>query len=344
MKIKLFVNSPFQVLCAAEFMVCDLVSQAADFDLVLVATRPTNCAVQTEWVAKHLGLPFRRLASSCRVNALSVLDVTMRLRAEVAELSSGDVVVVGNPSYDLFADALARSTCDKRVVLDDGVVSIAYLEALSDGDMPQPIEGRGPLYRLLKAAVLAGVRTPDWRSVHWFTMFADSFPSISASTRNSFSVLRSLVQFEKHDDVVLFLGSPLVTDGLLSKDDYVLLCGSISRMLREEYPGASISYLKHRREAREDVVHSLFDSVEPSIGPVEARWIGGKALPRAVAGVISTALFSLSTLLENRTDVVCFWPLDGANYLRGRERIQRLRPLFDAVVARGAMRLREISI
>lgn len=326
MIVKVLVSSPFQVLCAAELISASksIFAEMPKYDVIILETTGEKSSSQAREAARILGLSYRLLGSERGNGIGSALGIYRSIRREISLLSENDGLVVGNPSYDLMADALGRAKCRWRVALDDGTVSISYLDAITRNKAPPTIEGRGLAYRKAKSLILGGLSLPDWGSVTWFTIFSSLFGPDSRVVPNSMVVSRSRCCFLRQSDHVIFLGSPLVTSGLLDEGDYFELCRRIVRKIRDLYPGKPVVYLKHRREALEGRAYDNFDLVEESVGPVEMRWFAGEAVPAVVAGVISTALFSLPLLLRGEAEVVAFLPKDANRLFAGNKRVRDL--------------------
>jgi hypothetical protein len=346
MRARIFVNSPLQVIGAWEFMGWLAECRGGgpvEFDVVLVNAGTDGSRRQTKDTADRLGIATRDIGRGGG-GVAAARERFALLRREVAELESDDLVAVGDPCFDLYLDALARTPTRHAWVLDDGVGNWRALNAVvACRRLPGPLDG-GRTRSTVKRLLVGGLRTPRRDALDWFSMFARYLPPHERIHQNGLDRLKSLSPATAASDDILFLGSPLVASGILSGEDYTALCREAARILEGRYPRARLVYLRHRREgAGEAGGMACFPVAQASTGPVELHWIDGSASPRAVAGVLSTALFTLAELLRGRSDVVSLWPGEGFDFMARRGQLGQLLPLFDVCHAEGSIDLVKIQ-
>lgn len=334
MTIKIFVHTPFQVICAAEFLAArehlDPVLQQGDFDLILVPTGDVNWN-QTKTTAERLGLKFRSLGGNRPLTLAGKLQKMYDFRNELRALTERDVLVIGNPGLNIFVNALGRLN-GEQWVLDDGLMTVHYLQTLAAGNEGGYQIEETLSSRVIERLLLGPRRRPDWRSIRWYTIFARYFPELPKVYQNELKDLRNKsIVHAVREDQVYFLGSPLVTGRIVSDSVYNVLCKEAANELRHRYPGCLLVYLCHRGEGeRESAVHHYFDIVRQSTGPVELTWLGGEeGFPRSVGGIMSTALISLSELLPDDAMVHAFWPAHEVQFIDKQIAPDQLLAVFD---------------
>lgn len=345
MQVKIFASSPLQVVCAAEFLASDICAAADRVDLFVVNSVSLSNARQTVETAVRCKLPFRQLGSVRQFPVLDRWRLFRAVRREVAELSEEDVLAVGNPAHDLFADALGRAGHARKYVLDDGVMTIRYLAGIAEGKKGWSGLSSTLPSRLTKKILIGASDDPDWSRLEWFSMFADYFPQLANVTLNDFSQLRSRQSDLSPESKVLFLGAPLASVGMYEKETYDHICRRAVALLRARYPDCELVYLCHRSEAdAESAARSRFDSIEVSSGPVELRWLEpGEHWPVAIAGVMSSALFSLREILPGWTNVHAFWPDETYPMKTPVRDPSDLHPVFEQSARLGKISLEVIS-
>ncbi|MGI9038203.1 MAG: hypothetical protein ACR2GQ_04985 [Gemmatimonadota bacterium] len=342
MRVKIFVNSPFQVIGAWEFMEAlpgFVRGSTPVFDLALLDAGTDTSVRQTRDTAARLGIPCRAIGSGAR-GVAGARELFRLMRAELGELASDDLVAVGDPCFDLYQDLLARTPTEIAWVLDDGVGNWRSLRAVVEGDpLPGPLRpgfARGVAKRL----VLGELRVPPRDRLRWFTLFARYLGEHEHVVQNRFTRLKAKSRLTAPSERVLFLGSPLVAAGIQSTSDYTAFCRQAAGTLAGRYPGAALTYLRHRREGPGEAAGAAhFPAVEDSMGPVELRWLGGSSPPRAVAGAFSTALFTLAELLRGTSDIICLWPGGGFEFMARRAQLNQLLPLFEIGHSEGSIEL-----
>lgn len=342
---KVLVNSPLQVINAWEFQqfLPDVRGRGvSDFQLIIVNAGSPRSIEQSRETADRLGLRFRTIGLSGH-GPMRVRKRFFQVRSEVGTLGAEDVIAVGDPSFDLYRDALARSRPAQAWVLDDGAGNWRYLKAATSGqDFPRLFK-TGVGRTLAKRLIIGPTRTPGWEELRWFSLFARYLPEHSRIYQNSLLRLKRRFNLVGDEDAALFLGSPLVSLGVLSGSDYAAFCRLVAARLAVCYPGARLTYIRHRAEDEEEHGAQYFDEVEESAGPIELRWLDGARPPRAVAGVFSTALFTLGELLRDRSGIVSFWPGDGFSLMAGGRHLLELFSLFESTHADGAIELEIIE-
>jgi hypothetical protein len=330
----IFVNSPFQMLSAAEFLFARAQDGWQDLPVIFLANGSARHNAQTRQVARALGLDFHELrpALNSFKRTKRALSVFM-CRAHLRRAAPGDPIVVGNPGYDVFADILARAPDRERWVLDDGALTVSFLDHMQT--FARPPQYRHTIDISVRKHLLRYKHT-NFDGVRIFTIFGAFFPEYPGIEQNSFALVKSLSDLSRRSRDVWFLGQPMVEKGIMTKNAYRDFCRRALTTLRDMYPESSICYMHHRDDgAAEMDCAGMFDNSFKLDLPIEAVWLEPYDVPMCVAGFCSTALFSLPHILTSHTDVISFWPRDLETGVLSRH---RSLAIMDDYVARAARR------
>lgn len=338
--IKILVNSPFQVVSAAEFLhFRRKAGLEEEVDLIFVHVGAPANLPQTIETARRLGLTLRFLDDRSTVPVLGKWRRFRLLRREIATLSSNDVLAIGYPAYVPFADALMRARCDEKWVLDEGVASVRFLQPLAEGEPGWQLRHDRLIGKVVNWLLLGNPKTPQWDKVKWFTIFAEYYPQLGNLVHNRLELLRTRSRLVSQSNDVIFLGSPLASSRVYEGATYERYCQQATALLRKCYPGCRVVYLRHRSEGVEEArVHRYFDVVQESRGPVELRWFDGHdEYPQAVGGILSTALITLAELLPRNSRIHMFAPPSNTAVLTGFRDPASLMNMFNEAARRGRL-------
>jgi hypothetical protein len=328
------VNSPLQVICAWEwegFLVEERKVSVPRVELVIVSS--SDSGQQTRLTATRLGMPYRVVDASGGM--LAARRLWRSAAREMDALEEEDIVAIGDPAYDLFRHVAASTRTQNLWVLDDGVATWRYLDAVVRGER-RPMEPRRSWRSFAKNAIVRQARPRRGAcEADWFSIFAPFQPRHPRIHVNALRRLKAFARAKTPRPSVVFLGSPVIEAGILTKADYISVCREATSSLRRTVPGAPLIYLRHRRERYREEIGAMFDQVEDSGGPVELEWLDAPAVPTHVAGVFSTGLLTLAFSMGSAVRVTVFWPTGSCSVGRRRGNIRRLRQLFEAAESRG---------
>ena len=193
------------------------------------------------------------------------------------------------------------------VVLDDGQATLrvnAHRVARHEGRRAPRLHAQIPRPRYDVQRVMAralGLRIGDLDRVTFFTLYDITPAGDDRLIRNDFSWLRGRFGAPRVVDCTLFLGTPLVEQGVVTHDTYV----GVLRQVREQC-GGELRYRPHPREDRAHVDQLIDDAgmqlveLESIIeyGLLAAGWC-----PARVVSTHSSALDTLRVVLGDATTV-----------------------------------------
>ena len=113
--------------------------------------------------------------------------------------------------------------------------------------------------------------------------------------QNDYSYMRTLVKGKDISSKIYFIGQPFVELGILNFEEYIIIIKKI--IFKYKLP---LLYIAHRREESVNLnrIKALgIEVIIPTL-PIEVFLIKLSAYPKAIIGVASTALFSISLIFE----------------------------------------------
>lgn len=139
--------------------------------------------------------------------------------------------------------------------------------------------------------------TKDYKN---FTIFSNF---IKDSIGHNFNHIKNEKICKINKDEIYIIGSPVVEDGIIEKDEYLKLITRIVNKFIEK----KIVYVEHRREEREKLVdldnYKYLDIKNFGI-PIEVYFLENGIKPINIASLYSTALITLSLIFD---DLECFY-------------------------------------
>ena len=143
------------------------------------------------------------------------------------------------------------------------------------------------------------------RAVTFFTTYNLDVAKQDALVRHEYTHLRASVHERSQEDLVIFLGQPLVSQGYMSEQCYIALLQAVARHL-----GAGpVLYVPHPRESDEEAERcggAVGWTVRRLLGPIELELATRPHHPRALASFFCSALETCSILFAGQVPVKAF--------------------------------------
>jgi hypothetical protein len=148
----------------------------------------------------------------------------------------------------------------------------------------------------------------DWdltriRSLTFFTSYDLTLTAEDSAVRNRYAFWRRRLRSVAREDVVYFLGQPLVEDGYLTLNAYLSALAKVNA----HYRGERFLYLTHRREADAKLaaVRAMGISVESFDLPIELQMLN-VSTPRELSSFFSSALDNCRIIWGESLNVTAF--------------------------------------
>lgn len=294
------LNSPFQALSAFECL--RFRSDREEHKIIHVHSGTQNSIAQTHATLDHLSLYRKNITPSGSSRLARFYSILKQTREMVASLGENDALVIGNISYDVFADAASRSHAGKKVALDDGLKTVLLWSAAGGG-----AENKTSTIQKLKKCIL-GLSQPDLSSLEYFSLFKGQEPEWAFTTRNEFQSLHDRVTPSGQEQIII-LGQPIMEKVLSTNRKVALQFEKNIEGLVSQFPGAALKYYAHRNgdfNKIPDVIDRSGDVVYPDV-PIELFLLAEKIRPVALTGFYSTALFSIAQIFRSLAPAVVFF-------------------------------------
>lgn len=141
---------------------------------------------------------------------------------------------------------------------------------------------------------LCFLKTLKKHNIYFFSIF-NLKSVIDKLILNDYSYIRSLVKYKNISNKIYFIGQPVIELNILSLKEYI----NVIKKITSKYNSPFI-YIAHRREKsiNLDVIKSLgIEIIVPTL-PIEVFLIKHLEYPKAIIGVSSTALLTISLMFE----------------------------------------------
>ena len=200
---------------------------------------------------------------------------------------------------------------EKLYLVDDGTITISIYEKL--------IKRFSSKFNIKKIRFyFFGLRTELVKELNYFTIFKLAPKENIEIIHNNYKYLKKKYNTEsfKHEEVVYFLGQPLVENGLLREEDYQ----KYMRAIVKYFKGKKIIYIPHRSEINfKNITPFINDDfiVQESTIPVELLFLEKRIIPYAITSFVSTALFTLEEIFYEKTKIISF-KIDMEKFLKER--------------------------
>lgn len=296
------LNSPFQALSAFEHL--RFRGNQHRYKIIHVQSGTRNSVVQTSATLDRLSLRRENIKSSGRSRLIRFYSMLKKTREIVESLEEKDELVVGNPSYDVFADAISRSRAGKTVALDDGLKTVLVWRNFNSS-----AEDEIRFLQNLKESMF-GLSRPDFRLLEYFSLFQGQEPEWAFAKKNEFLSLQGLTTPDGQEQIII-LGQPIVEKVSSSNRKVALQFEKNLEKMVSQFPKADLKYYAHRNEDFSKIPRGIKKAGEvvcPDL-PVELFLLKEKIRPIAVVGFYSTALFSVPQIFRSSApSVMVFLP------------------------------------
>jgi hypothetical protein len=218
-------------------------------------------------------------------------SVLKKTRQIAENLEKTDTLVIGNLSYDIFADAISRSSAGRNIVLDDGLKTVLLWSAFEG-----ITEDKTLASQKLKEYIF-GLARPDSPSLEYFSLFEGQKPDWAFAKKNEFQSLQEILTPSGQEQIII-LGQPSMEQNIASNRKIALSFKKQVEKVLGQFPRAELKYYAHRNSDLKkvyDIVGAAADIVCPDM-PVELYLLNKKVRPVALIGFYSTALFSIAQI------------------------------------------------
>ena len=303
--ILVLVSSPFQYLCAVEYLKCCGITAP-----VIVADGSASCINS----AKQLQLLYTTFLPAQLIHVVLQKqgDLTERIASYswlVAEFTaiSFDAVLIGDIRQQWMQDIACAVSSKRVVVVDDGAATLAlhdYVLKPNDFLLPVSMYQSAPVRRkfALQIKKAQGLALQQ-KKVSIFSIY--NLGSASEGLKNEFRALMSgfcaVEQDEWH-----FIGSPVVEKGIISE---ALYNKAVEDALAECPVSARAVYYVHRAEdvtVKQRYLMDLGYEIRTNDLPYEMHLVEQSLKPRWITGLHSTCLFNLKLMFGTSFPARCY--------------------------------------
>ena len=238
-----------------------------------------------------------------------------------AEHGPCEHLFVGDYAFDLMRHFANAIHAHRKIILDDGNSTLLIDRARRERRRPYflPAGFSGRAKHFVKSA-LCGMRARLAEDVDYFTIYqldsAGAGPRTDV-TPNRYNYFRRPLLAARQTDETLFLGAPMSEKDLITEEAYLDYLGRALGHLGDR----SISYLPHRKEdpAKLAAIESRFGvGIGDAPMPFEYRLCYSGAVPKCIAGFVTSAFDTSRVLVGDRVPIRAFWidPHDCAPSIR----------------------------
>lgn len=221
------------------------------------------------------------------------------------KLGRVDNLVLGNLLQGYMQHFANRVRAKRIVLLDDGTDTLRVCASRNVVERG-PASGRVTFLRRTKDYMRKAF--VDWdltriRSLTFFTSYDLTLPAEDSAVGNRYAFWRQRLKSVAREDVVYFLGQPLVEDGYLTLNAYL---NALAKVIAH-YQGERFLYLTHRREADTKLaaVRAMGISVESFDLPIELQMLN-VSTPRELSSFFSSALDNCRIIWGESLKVTAF--------------------------------------
>lgn len=297
----ILVASPFQYLCALEFIHAQQDLTPGEQHLVLMGEMEPHSVEQVRALAQ--GSPVTRLlrtGDQIRGTLAERIGAYADLLPQLA--ASYDETLIGDLRLPWIQDLACAIPTGRLVMVDDGAATLPIYDfILKDSDWRLPLYLGDPDHPrraeadAIKASLGLAPRTLD---LELFTLF--DLPG-GRGGHNRFARLRAAHPLpERVGAAWHFLGSPLAEKGLMGPEEYLSV---LTDAARRAPAGATAVYFPHRAENMADKAADLAAlgyRVHPSDRPYELWLLEQDELPLEITGFASTTHFNIGVIFGDR--------------------------------------------
>ena len=274
-KAFVFVESPFQLLCAFEAV--NYFNVEGEFFIRLNNNDVNNHQLYN--VAKELNIKNINYIFIPQKRYFNILIKTIYL-LKIIKLNSYDYYFIGDYLSNFIKQLIRFMPLKKIVLLDDGVATFKVQKELNKNNLPLTL----------------------------FTIFnIRPINNKQLIIHNSFKALKSRYSSAKKKEIDIFIGGKLINIGLLDSSIYI----KILKNTLKDSKGNKILYFPHRGESKKflnDISNLKNIELVYSELPIELYLLKYQIFPNNIYSIISTVLFSLSIIYE-KANIIAYKPI-----------------------------------
>ena len=301
------ISSPFQVLCAYE-AIQEL--DIRDYSIIAVYDDGDPRTKQLFSVLDYFGLVYQKFSNYPHVWTCELLKSTswfgFPIKRKVKRAFVGDFRNI--VCIELAFACLNRNS--SLIYLDDGNATINHLEGLHRFNRKESCF-------FIALRMIAFFRKIDMGSVY-YTIFSD-IPSIFFCKQNALNSLRTNVSAISKNGIY-FIGTNsegYCDDQNLSLKQYFNCLENVLKTFKENHPKTECYYVFHGRDLHVEETNAILDKCGFCAlrlnEIVEMYFVRNKIHPEAVAGFMSSALYTIK-LISPDADIVSFMQEGNLSY------------------------------
>jgi hypothetical protein len=292
MKAYYFVITPLNYLCAEEFK-HKFSNNYNEHVLIILADYPKTIKqikkiITIENWDAVLFLFENNFIRSNNVISFSA-HVLKRAKKLKAIITKNDIssIILGNMNNNYCRFIYRHFKGDSSYIIDDGFVTVFHKHQTSNN-----LKNKEKIKKLGKGYIeklILNVSKIKWENLSFFSIF-----NTDRNVSNRFDLLKSKLKSYKPVNQVFFIGQPLVAYDLVSEETYISTVNKIFSEFTSR--GYECFYLPHRINTNENIPsHWKTKSFDY---PIECYPVFNNTVPEAFFSFYSTAIFSLSLILD----------------------------------------------
>ncbi|WP_394221926.1 hypothetical protein [Alteromonas gracilis] len=307
--ILLLITSPFQYLCAQEFLHQFGLSERR----IIVVNGATFCDNSLRQIDRLHSNLVNVEEIKLEIPTNTSLEERIKPYAKLVDCLREyefERVLVGDLREIWMQDVACCLSCSDIILVDDGAATNVLTEKLiAPNNFALPIA----LHQQMPSRKEEAERIKrklglflENKNINLFSIFP--FPQYENTSRNHLNVLRDL--FNKHHASqkmeLHFIGSPVIEKRIVSESAYFEF---ISHARRDMGDGQIPIYFAHRAEninSKRDFLEQLGFQVEFHEEPYELACAIQGRVPAQIFGMHSTSLFNMKTLFGGKIKAVCY--------------------------------------
>jgi hypothetical protein len=305
MSTLVLVSSPFQYLCAVEFLKCRDIAGP-----VIIIDGSSHCINSAKQLsALYSAFPPTQLIN---IKLLKQGDLTDRIASyswianDLVAINFG-VVLIGDIREQWMQDIACSVSSQEIMLVDDGAATLVLHDFVLKPNgflLPMSMYKSDPVRRdfAMQIKKAQGLLLQQ-KKVSIFSIY--DFGSASAGLKNEFRALMNGFSALEHDEWH-FIGSPVVEKGIISK---ALYNKAVEDALFDSPVSARAIYYVHRSEDMTLKQHYLTDlgyEIRTNDLPYELHLVEQSMKPRWIAGLHSTCLFNLKLMFGTDFPARCY--------------------------------------
>jgi len=201
------------------------------------------------------------------------------------EIKSISNIFVGEYRSDHVNHIVNIFNYKKVYLLDDGLAQLYYHKEINN--IPYRVKLRQLFYRFISYRL----KPIDYT---FFTIY--NIPNVKI-IKNRYTFFKRYISSKKVENIVYFIGQPLVELKIINQKEYIELLSKI----RDRYRGVEFIYILHRREKKENIEKASLDlnfKYQEFDNPIEIEMLQRDTIPKYFATFYSSAIVTLPSFIE----------------------------------------------